>query len=403
MKYIFKLLILLVLVTSCDNEFETIHTYSKQYNLSKDYPIFLDVSNILTNIQVKPSVNPEATFKIASTDKYLFIGEMMKGIHVYEKTDAGHADPLCFIECKHLKAFDLTDDHLYCNNFVDLLVIDVKNPAQARILHREENYFNKYSNPDWNMNTINASESGNRLYEIALKTVSLSGIETELDPAPDFSEYDKLYGQIIVDAIPDTIKVDKPYVGFAGTPGMMYTFGYNSLAFCTFDHSGFHQAQSSILFPNNVSSPPSKLHYKDNMLYTSGGSFTTYYDFNLNRQATLYDYSNSKIDVSYMESQKTFWFLSKSGIYGGQTIDGHTFTASINIPGIETLTCIGDHIITLGSRLEVYSVPLLEVVKKYPDISGSCMLKEGDTLIIAGKKGLSFYDISNLKDIKLIP
>jgi len=233
-------LIITVLLISCDNEFETVHKFSRPYEVSKEYPIYLDASNILTNIQVRPAVTPEKPFKIVSTDKYLFIGEMMKGVHVYEKTDSRHVNPLCFIECKYLKAFDVIDDYLYCNNFIDLLVVDIKNPLSARILHREERYFNRYFYSNWNMSEKNVSSSSdNRLYQIATKTIYLSGIETDAGPAPDFSEYDKLYEDIIVDEIPDTLKVDKPHVGFTGISGVMNTFGYYSLAFCSYSQSGF--------------------------------------------------------------------------------------------------------------------------------------------------------------------
>ena len=392
--------ILTVLVTSCDNESETVHTYSRPYYLSKDYPIYLDAGKILTDIQVKPSVNPEAAFKIVSTDEYIFVGEMMKGVHVYKRTDLQHLSPLCFIECKYLKAFDVMNDHLYCNNFVDLLVVDVKNPLQAKVIHREKEYFNRYRNSDWNINYITAYDT--KLYEIGYKNVTLSGIETETDPAPDFYEYDELYREIVTDEIPDSLRTGKPYVGFAGMSDMVCTFGYSALAFCAYDSRGLIMVQSAVLdYPYYTNYPPFNIHYEDKMLYATGENFINFYDINTQKQEIYY--ANSIKDASYMESQKAFWFFSGYGISGGRTTDGQYFTEYVNIPGVETMTCVDDHIITLGSRLEVYSAPSLEVVKKYTDISGSCILKEGHLIITAGKQGVFIYDISDLKDIKLIP
>jgi len=406
MKNIFLTLILAVLIVSCENESETVRKYSKPYYLTRDYPVYLDASDILTDIQVKPVVNPETAFKIVSTDEYIFVGEMMKGVHVYEKTDAQHVNPLCFIECKFLKAFDVMDHNLYCNNFIDLLVIDVENPLQAKILHRETEYFNRYYHHDWNMVSINVStRSDARLYEIARKTVILTGVETDADP-PDFSEYDRLYGNIVVKEIPDTLKVDKPYVGFTRISDLMYTFGFDFLAFCSYNSSGFQLTQSVLGNMASISYYPAfKLHCEDGVLFALGNNYVHYFDYhNIQSQANTLNYWNGPLtDASYMDSQKTFWLLSENRISGGFTVDGQSISKSVNIPWVAAITCVGGHIITLGNGLEVYSAPSLGIVKKYPGISGSCMLKEGSTLITAGKQGVTFYDISNLNDIQLIP
>jgi len=399
-------LIFTVLIISCDNEYETVHKFSRPYEVSKEYSIYLDARNILTNIQVRPATNPESPFKIVSTDKYLFIGEMMKGVHVYEKTDSRHVNPLCFIECKYIKAFDVMDDYLYCNNFIDLLVVDIKNPLSARILHREERYFNRYYNSNWNMLEKSVSEtSHDRVYQIASKTIFLSGIETDEDPAPDFSEYDQLYEDIIVDEIPDTLKVDKPHVGFTGISGVMNTFGYYSLAFCSYSQSGFHSTQSLIWNTEfNYNYPAIKLHSENEILFILSENNFYYYDYNGNQIQAKSSYISSQIiDASYMTSQKTFWFLSAQGISGELKENGQYTPTSMNIPGAEAITCVNNYIFTLGARLEIHRAPSLELVKKYPDISGSCMLKEGETLITAGKKGVLLYDISDLNNIKLIP
>jgi hypothetical protein len=124
MKKILYISLLFALV-ACEDQYEISHRYSRLYYQHKIYPVWLDASDILVDIQVKSPVNPNDVFKIAANDKYFFVGEKMKGIHVYEKTDEFRVTPLCFIDCKHIKAFDVLDHVLYCNNFVDLLAVDV--------------------------------------------------------------------------------------------------------------------------------------------------------------------------------------------------------------------------------------------------------------------------------------
>jgi hypothetical protein len=45
----------------------------------------------------------------------------------------------------------------------------------------------------------------------------------------------------------------------------------------------------------------------------------------------------------------------------------------------------------------------LNLVKKYPGITGTCCELEGNHLTIAGTQGLNTYDITNPENIQLIP
>ena len=95
MKHHFYLFLVLVLL-GCENNSEDIYRYSKVISQSKEYPVYLDMSEI-GNIQVTARLPQAAPFKIVSNDKYYFVGDMLKGIHVYEKK-AGSVSYLCFIE-----------------------------------------------------------------------------------------------------------------------------------------------------------------------------------------------------------------------------------------------------------------------------------------------------------------
>jgi len=164
MKNVFFISLLFILV-ACEDTYEVTHEYSRPYSISKEYPIQLDAREILVDIQIEAPVNPNEAFKIVSNEKYIFVGEKMKGVHVFEKSDESHTIPLCFIECKYIKAFDVVDNMLYCNNFVDLLVIDVTSPLQSKILHREKDYFNKYySNSSFNFPILYNSSINDLVY-----------------------------------------------------------------------------------------------------------------------------------------------------------------------------------------------------------------------------------------------
>ena len=105
MKYHFYLLLIFVLL-GCENNDEDIYRYSKIISKSKDYPVHLDMSEI-GNIQVTDGLPQITPFKILSNDKYYFVGDMLKGIHVYDK-NSGSVSYLCLSNAGILKTSSLS-------------------------------------------------------------------------------------------------------------------------------------------------------------------------------------------------------------------------------------------------------------------------------------------------------
>jgi hypothetical protein len=358
------------------------------------------------DIQIKPPVPPETAFKMVSNDKYFFVGEKMKGIHVFEKTDTYHASPLCFIECKHIKAFDVLDNILYCNNFVDLLCIDVENPLLAKIKHREKNHFNSYTEKNLNLPWQNETT-----YLLGYETVVLTGIETDKKPAPDFSEYDKLYGNIIIKEIPETLLENKPYAGFTKIEQEMYTFGYNSLAICSYSPDGFKMTQTSLFSPyNNYYFQLCDLLYRDGLIYIIWQNGFEYMGINLYAHRNIYySYGNKPLDVVSLKYQANgFVILFDGANIQGVSIDGNYTYNSTPSLGAVSLMNINDTILALGKQLTLYRYSLqsnnpVQLVKQYPNISVTCMLRDGNILVVANHQGLLFYDINDLENIKLVP
>ena len=410
MKKLFYIPLLFVLV-ACENIYEDTHRYSRPYYLTNNYPIYLDASEILVDIQVKPSINPDAAFKITSNDRYFFVGEKMKGIHVYEKIDESHVNPLCFIECKLMKAFDVADNLLYCNNFTDLLVIDVENPLQAKILHREKDYFNKYYNSSFNIPYYRHYQAGVDVYQIGYKTIVLEGIETDTDPAPDFSDYNQLYLNLIVKEIPADLQLDMPFTGIANVEGNIFTFGYNCLAQCSYTSGKINIIQWGLNIPNYTTiMPADNLQYKDGMIFLTRYYGFLYLDYhNIMTQNQNYRSWYNVLDVvSIKDPANSFAVLSNNYTITGIGTEQGGYSSD-SFSGTTSLINVNDTILALGNELMLYQIYLqnnylsIKQVKSYSGISGTSMLRDGDVFIVANKRGLSFYDISDLKKITLIP
>ncbi len=420
MKHYYYLLLVLILF-GCENNSEDIYRYSKIISQSKDYPVYLDMSDV-GNLQVLAKMPQTAPFKILSNDKYYFLGEMLKGIHVYQK-NGGSVSYLCFIECKYIKAFELVGNLLYCNNFLDMVVIDVTNPLQINILHRQTNQFNRFTSYAnyWNIPYV-----GGKGIVVGTETHVLTGTVTDKKPSLDFTEFDKLYGNLTTKVLPDSWysnhpENDKPYVGMVNTGTYdIYTYGqYNSWTICTY-LSGIYSEREEALGKYGApyyfsDSHPARMFYQDSLIYVMGKGYdnTGYSDcitytklYHLTYH--LYFPNFMPVDITYMPTTQAFYVLSGQSVWVALK-DSSAYMKSYTDCKIATdatsIFRVGNNVMTLGNELNVYSpsVNELNLVKDYPGISGTCYLKTGNVLAVANVQGLYLYDISDLENIKLIP
>ena len=427
MKHHYYLILAFVLL-GCENNFEDIHRYSKVISESKEYSVYLDMSEI-GNIHVTARLPQVQPFKIVSNDKYYFVGDMLKGIHVYEKK-GGNASYLCFIECKYIKDFELVNNLLFCNNFVDLVVIDVTTPLQINILHREKNHFNRFTSYKdyWNVPFV----EGKGLI-VGKEMHVLTGTVTDKNPNLDFKEYDSLYGNLMTKELPDSWftnhpEYDKPYIGIIKVdPDQIYTYGtYNSWAICSFISGTFNvREENSWSTPRGEYGPPYyfgdsfpvRMFYTDSLIYILGKAMSSGYSDCITYTETypltyhLFFPTFTPLDITYLPNFREFIVLSGQSVWGGFKYPGNTSVymekyIDYKIPtSASTIFSTGNNVIILGNELSVYlaSENDLKFLKTYPDISGTCYLKKGNVLAVANAQGLFLYDINDLENIILIP
>lgn len=426
---IFCIVFLFFCIVGCDDSYENIYRYSKIISQSKNYPVYLDMSEI-GNIQVKEQSTLIAPFKIRSNDKYYFVGDMLKGVHVYEKA-AGAVNYLCFIECKYLKTIELIDNQLFCNNFVDLVVIDVTDPLQIQILHREKNHFNRFTEyvEYWNIPYV---ESKGII--VGYQSHVISGIVTEKQQNLDFTEYDQLYENLTTKTIPDSWitnkpEEDKPYLGMVKVgDDEIYTYGkYNSWNICTYRSGYFRTREENIWSSSrgNYAPPyyysgayPFRMIYKDSIIYILGKSFNNQSGYSsciVHRDEypvpySLYFPDFKPVDITYLSNAKAFFALSGQSIWG---MYKHSDPVMGTMERYKDYQILSDAVaifeergmlITLGKELSVYSLSNdeIKIVREYKNISGTSYLKEGEVLVIVNPQGLFFYNINDLENIQLI-
>lgn len=429
MKHYFYLFLVLILF-GCEDKNEDIYRYSKVISAGKQYPLYLDMSEI-GNIQVKEQSPQTEPFKIVYNDKYCFVGDRLKGIHVYEKK-AGSVSYLCFIECRYMTDFEIVGNQLFCNNLVDMVVIDVSNPLQINILHRQKYHFNRYTEYKEFWNYPYAEGKG---LIAGSETHVLTGTVTDQKPNLDFTEYDQLYGNLTTKVVPDSWFSNQPGDD-RPNPGMIkmgsdqvYTYGsYNSWAICTYRAGTFSVTEQDLWSTprGNYAPPyyysnayPVRMIFEDNMIYIMGSlsyppggySDCIIYHEKYPISYQFYFPTFKPLDICYMPQLNAFIALSDNSVWGafisGDAANGFKTTYKdyqVATGALEILR-VGDKLLTLGDNLSVYAVSgnELSLVKKYPGISGICCKQEGNYLTVANTQGLFIYDITNLENIQLIP
>jgi hypothetical protein len=423
------LLFLAFILLGCDDKSEVLYRYSQTITLSKDYPVYLDMTEI-SNIRVRARLSQTNPFKIVYNDKYCFVGDRLKGIHVYERKN-GSISYLCFIECRHITDFEIVDNLLFCNNLVDLVVIDISDPPHISILHRQVNHFNQYSSykQGWNFPYV---EGKGLIADYVTHT--LTGTITHQHPGLDFSDLDQLYGNLTTTLIPQSWFTEEN--DYRAVPAIIktstnevYTYGtYNSWAICTYQEGTFSVREENLwTIPRGKYAPPNyfniaypiRMFFEDEIIYMLGALF--YYPGG-NSQCIfesqpehniVYELSFptfKPIDICYMPQLNGFIALSDYSIWGafisGNVVKGvNTTYVDYEIEtGAMEIIRVGDKLLTLGDDLSIYNVSKKELVlvKKYPEISGMCCVQDGDFLTIANAQGLFIYDITDLENIQLI-
>ena len=425
MKQFFYLFLVVVLL-GCEDSFEDIHRYSTTQ--IKDYPVYLDMSEI-GQIQVKSNSQQESPFKIVSNQDYYFVGDMLKGIHVYERNGKS-VSYLCFIECRYIKDFEVLGNQLYCNNFVDLVVLDVSDPPQATLLQRQANYFNQFTShkTEWNVPFV----EGKGLI-VDTEPHELSGAVTDKQPNLDFKELDSLYDNLTTKEIPDSWfgnhpEYDQPYIGMIKL-GLdeIHSYGsYNSWSICSYSSGTFNTREEDVWTEprGNYAPPyyyldayPVRMFFQDSMVFILGATYggvagysdCIVYDERYPVSYHLHYPTFIPCDITYFPDRRAFYVLSGQSIWGAFKSSESAYIeryVDYEIPtNAKSIFKVGTHVITLGDQLTVY-IPAedeLQLVTNYPDISGTCYSKAGDILAVANTQGLFLYDISNLENIKLIP
>jgi hypothetical protein len=108
-----------LLISSCDDTaFREYEGYS---------PVYMSYAELRAAVKTEQNVDLENPGKIYYKDNYIFIVEVLKGIHVYDNTDPASPVKKAFLSLPGVVDISISGYILYADSFVDLVMVDVQN------------------------------------------------------------------------------------------------------------------------------------------------------------------------------------------------------------------------------------------------------------------------------------
>ncbi len=104
-------------------------------------PVYISFADLRTPIVASSPDTLQKPGKIYVKGEIIFINEYLKGIHVINNSDPEHPQPIAFIEVPGNTEMAVRNNILYVNNYVDLVALDITDPAHTHEAGRLKDVF----------------------------------------------------------------------------------------------------------------------------------------------------------------------------------------------------------------------------------------------------------------------
>lgn len=108
-------------------------------------PIYKQVDEIRLDVKAEVAQPLKNPGKIYAYKQYFFINEIRDGIHIIDNSNPKAPQKKAFIKIPGNVDIAIKGDILYADNYIDLIAIDISQPEQPKLVHREQNIFNSFS------------------------------------------------------------------------------------------------------------------------------------------------------------------------------------------------------------------------------------------------------------------
>ncbi|ALW83856.1 hypothetical protein AUC43_01295 [Hymenobacter sedentarius] len=125
-------------------------------------PILMSRQQLETSVAGQPPRALQVPGKIFISNRYLFVNELYQGIHIYDNADPAKPTEVQFLRIPGNVDLAVRGSLLYADNGPDLVVIDIGDPAQARVVGRTRNALPELAAPIRNFSLPAEYQPANR-------------------------------------------------------------------------------------------------------------------------------------------------------------------------------------------------------------------------------------------------
>ena len=118
--------------------------YQDRSELNGSVDAYVPVYSTMTEIHtysveaMKPTLQAG---KIYAWQNFIFQNDLFTGIHIIDNKDRNHPKKIAFLKLPLSTEIAIKDHFLYTNNFEDLVVFDIADPAKPALVKRVEKVF----------------------------------------------------------------------------------------------------------------------------------------------------------------------------------------------------------------------------------------------------------------------
>lgn len=107
----------------------------------RDTPVYMSYAELRSAVNVQSPRVMKSMGSLYLYSDHLFINEKNKGLHIIDNADPGRPQAKAFINIPGNTAVSIRDGFLYADSFVDLVVIDIRDPENIHETARQIDVF----------------------------------------------------------------------------------------------------------------------------------------------------------------------------------------------------------------------------------------------------------------------
>ena len=413
---IFMLLAMIFILSGCEDK------YTEQY-LSLE-PVYMSYKDFREAVKVESTHLLEKPGKIYYKDNYLFINEIMKGIHVYNNTNPASPQYVGFIVIPGNVDMVIKGNIMYADSYIDLVGIDISNPATAKEVARLKSVF-PYSVPpyesSYRLGTIDDTQGVVVDWNIQKIRKEIEQISYPVYPVYFGSKFTDF--SLSADAVSNGAQQTSP----AGIGGSMARFGLVGNHLLAVDNSSYYNfdltnaTSPSLETKQGMSWGIETMFLSGNTMFlgTSNGMLT--YDVtDVTKPVYISNFwhatgcdpvvvQNNRAYVTIRGGNACGSLINRLDVLDITNLKAPALLRSYSMTGPYGLGISGDVLFVCDGTagLKVYNAadPYLiseHLIATFKDFNAFDVIPLGKSLLMIGSDGFYQYDYTNLNDIKQI-